>query len=90
MSINIPSFVGTQVVTKDGYFTPVWANIMSQLIEQLQLNYSAEGLTVPDQTASNITLLNTTESANKFLVDSDNDLLKINLGGVFKTIPTIP
>jgi len=81
---------------KDGsgntrYFMhPSWHNFFTQWNIEMQNNASNEGIVMPSQTATNIALLDPT-NPNKFgatLYDRTNNLAKININGVFKTITT--
>lgn len=66
---------------------PYWYGLFSQLNTQMMSNLSNEGFVPPSQPAANIALL--TQSKNGTLVyDSDNDLMKVNINGTFKTITT--
>jgi hypothetical protein len=65
---------------------PDWHSFFSQLTTALQNNFSNEGVTVPNQTTTNIALL-----ANKnfaLLGDNEAHVLKVILNGVVKTITT--
>jgi hypothetical protein len=85
--MNLPFQVSRKIADSDGNITPEWQIIFDQLFSQLNINFSNEGLVVPNQIASNINLL--INSSNFTLIgDSTNNLLKVNLNGVFKTITT--
>lgn len=87
--MTVPNFISTPVIVKDKdgnyYWSPEWRNVMTQLLQQLQDNFSQEGLVVPGQTAANITTLSTALSNQAILYDTDNNLFKGCIGGVFKT-----
>jgi len=55
--MNIPNFIQTPIADKNGNLTPEWANIMTQLLTELQLNVSNEGYKLPQLTQSQITEL---------------------------------
>jgi|GEM_PF-2739321 len=55
--MDIPGYLTTPVVDKNGYLTPDWENIMTQLLNELQLNLSNEGYKLPQLTQSQITQL---------------------------------
>lgn len=84
----IESFIDTQVITKDGYWTPVWKKIIQTLLQEMQINLSDEGLGIPTQSASDIAIIESGNNRPSFLYDSTNDLGKIKIAGVFKTILT--
>lgn len=47
--MNIPDLPTSQIVDKDGFFTDVVKNFFNQLITELRLNASNEGLVAPTQ-----------------------------------------
>lgn len=87
--MNIPNFIDSQVVDKDGKLTDTWKQIFSQLFTQLQGGLSEEGILVPKQSSTDITTLSTTENTGKLIYDKDNNVLKVNINSVFKTISTV-
>lgn len=86
--MEIPSYLEAQVIDENGRFTPVWQRIMQQLLQELQINLSDEGIVMPSQSAANITVLTTAAVNGTLVYDSTNDLPKVNVAGVFKTILT--
>lgn len=94
MSILIPNFSNTKAIDDKGNWTPEWANIMQQLISQLQLNYSNEGLKVPQQTTDVINdigvLPNTPpKTEGSLLVDSTTKELKLYIDGAWHIVPHV-
>lgn len=87
MSIDIPIFVESQVVDNNGYLTPIWRNIFISLFEQLQSNFSDEGLVVPSLPTDSIAQL-TGSDPFTLIGDSTLNLLKVNIAGTFKTVTT--
>lgn len=56
----IPNYIDMQVIDpKTGYFTPQWKAIMQQLMQELQLNASQNGLVAPTQDSATITTIET-------------------------------
>lgn len=86
--MNIPNFIDTKIVNKDGSLTDTWKQILMQTFSELQKNVSAEGYIVPQQTTANITQLNNTKSTGSLLYDKNTSQLKINLNGEFKHLLT--
>ncbi len=86
--MNIPGFLEGRVVDKDGFFTPVWREIMRQVLTQLQINFSDEGYLLPQQPTANVVQLNTTKSLGAILYNTDTDKGMINIAGTFKEIVT--
>lgn len=85
--MNIPTFVTKKIADENGNLTSEWQLIFDQLFSQIGVNLSNEGLVVPSQSSSNISLL--TKSLPFTLVgDSTNNVLKVNLNGIFKTVTT--
>lgn len=42
--MNIPNYVNAPIADKDGNLTTEWANLLQQLLTELQLNAGQEGL----------------------------------------------
>lgn len=95
--MNIPNFLNSKPVDKDGNWTPEWSLIMQQLISALQTNLSDEGFRIPQQTEETIKTLqkqflasaNPTIYYGDILYDVDNNVAKINIMGAFLTIQTV-
>lgn len=65
--MNIPSFSYDFVVNKDGKWSYIWNQIMSQLLQQMQNDLSDEGYVIPSLTTSQISQIaagNVTGSTN--------------------------
>jgi hypothetical protein len=86
--MNIPNFTDTQVVDKNGHFTPQWRQIMSQLMSELQTRMSEESHITPSQTTANIALLNSPDLKGGLLYNSDTNKLNVNINGTFKEVTT--
>lgn len=67
---------------------PAWMNFFTQLIQELQGNVSNEGYKIPALTADQIIQIENQKSNTALVYDSDNNVLRINLNGTFKTITT--
>lgn len=78
-----------KIADKDGNPTEEFHNYMMLLNQALVQMLSNEGIKTPQQTAANITALNTAQSKGALLYDSDNDELKVNINGTFKTVPVV-
>lgn len=74
-----------KVVDKNGYITPEFQLFLDQLILALQTNFKPEGIVVPQESASDITLLTGTQSVGNILYDSTNNAFKGNINGTWKT-----
>jgi len=87
--MKIPVFDNIKFVDKEGYLTPGWSNILQELFQSLQADFSDEGLVIPSQTAADIAKL--TDAPNWTVIgDTTNNLLKIKINGVWKSINTTP
>lgn len=86
--MNIPNFQDVKVVDDNGFFTPEWKHIFSQLFNELQTRMSQESHIVPSQSSSTITQLNVPDYQGGLLYDEDNNKLKVNIAGTFKEVVT--
>jgi hypothetical protein len=84
--MKIPNFEDMQVVTKDGFLTSEWRQILMQLFTELQKNASDEGLIAPSQPTANINQFTGIDKNGAIFYDSDTNQLKVNLNGVIKIV----
>lgn len=93
-SLTFPSYVNAPMVNPtDGNITPDWNIYLAQQSQQLQVNFSESGITLPSQTTTEIANLVTFNLGpngkgrfnNKVFVDSDTGAVQIILDGVLKT-----
>jgi len=89
MSINIPNFLDMQIVNQDGYLTDSAKQMFSQLFSQLQTNLSDEGILIPQQSATNITVLDNIKSKGAIIYNTNTNKAMVNENGSFKTIQTL-
>lgn len=87
--MSIPNFIDCKFVDKDGKLTDTWKMILSQLFSHLQNNLSQEGIKIPQQTTTNIGLLNNIKSLGSLIYDKDTNELKVNINGTFKVVATL-
>ncbi len=88
--MNTPNYTHTALVDKNGNITPEWRVLITQLLQELQINFGDNGLVVPQQTTTNITTLEPDSKNGTLLYDSDTDELKVRLNdGTFHTIQTL-
>ena len=86
-SINLPLIRTVKTPSGDvHYMHETWHACLSQLVTGMQNHFSNEGVTIPNQSTSNIALL----TSKNFALIADNQLnvAKIILNGVVKTITT--
>ncbi len=86
--MNIPNFIDSPIVDKEGRLTPVWKSILMQLITELQKNASDEGIYVPSQSAATILSLGSS-SSGALLYNSDTNKFMACEAGSFRTITTV-
>jgi hypothetical protein len=90
-SLNFPSYVNGKVLSPNGEdFSPDWNIYFAQQSQQLQINFSSSGITLPSQTTAEIADLVTFNNGpfgngrfnNKVFVNSDTGDVDILLNGV--------
>lgn len=88
--MNIPNLphMQTPVVLPTGHIHPDWYKYFMLLTNELQINQSEEGTSIPQQTTNNISLIEANLSTPRFIYDSDLQVPKVSVNGVFKTITT--
>jgi len=84
-----PNFLDSKVVDENGMLTDTWRAILSQVLTQLQINFSHEGLKIPQQSTTNVNALNTSKSIGSLLYDKDTNQLKVNINGTYKVVQTL-
>ena len=84
---NLPHF-SIPVVTSDGGMHTTWYQYFTQLNNELQANQSQEGNYVPLQSTANISSIESKSPLPNFLYDSDLNVLKVAINGVYKTVTT--
>lgn len=100
--MDIPNYLNSPIADKDGYLTPEWSNIMSQLLTELQLNLSNEGYKLPQLTSDQITMLQSIaamgpseaskSNSNMFydITTNDEDAARIFINGVLYKFTLTP
>jgi hypothetical protein len=87
---SLPTLPREKLVTASGDIHPAWRSFHGQLLTYLQANLSQQGYKVPQLTPDQITQLEAdSNTVNTLVIDSTNDVAKINLNGTFKTIQTV-
>lgn len=66
-----------------------WAQYFSQTTQQIQENFSDNGVVLPKQTSANISLLSGSSNIGLMVYDSDTNEFKININGTWKVVQTI-
>jgi hypothetical protein len=67
----------------------VWSSFYSNNNTELTHYFSDSGYLIPDLTETQINNLDANSTKNRLIVDSTNNVLKINLNGVFETVATV-
>lgn len=86
--MQIPNVPHIPIVDDSGNMSPEWANFMSQLITELQLNFNDEGYRLPEQPTSVIDddLTDPEKSTGAMIYDNITDEFKVNIAGVWKVV----
>ncbi len=87
--MNIPTFTDAKITDENGNLTQIWKDIFFQLLNELQDNASDEGLVVPQQTTTNIGLLDPTKYIGALIYDSDTNEFKVNINGTYKVVQVV-
>jgi hypothetical protein len=99
--MNVPNYTHSQVVDKQGFFTQPWELIMTQLLNQLQQNFSPEGLVPANLSSANSSVtppaaggqlaqIQVEALDGTIVYDSNTDQLKVKLhDGTFHVIMTV-
>lgn len=91
--MNIPDFSYDKVVDTNGNWTMAWLQVITQLLQQLQENFSEAGLVGPSQSTANIAVIASSVPQDcTFIYDSDTDEVKVwtgGSGGSFKVVQVV-
>lgn len=88
--MKIPNFANDRFVQENGNMTTVWANIINQLITELQLNLSNEGYVLPQLTTTQISeLTDADKSKGAMVYDSTTNEFKVNINGTWKVVTVV-
>jgi len=88
--MNIPNLphISTPLTVDGGRIHDDWYKYFNQLTNELQINVSQEGTSIPEQTTLNINNIEAKLKTPTLIYDSDLNIPKISVNGVFKTITT--
>ena len=84
--MNVPTFSYDKVIEKDGNWSLIWLQIITQLLQQLQANFSNEGLVIPQQSTDNITTIAANYPNGTLFYNSSTGHVQVIVGGVVKTV----
>ena len=88
--MNIPNFVNAPIADKDGNLTVEWANLLQQLLTELQLNAGAEGLKPsPLPTVDINALVDADLSTGAMVYDTTTNELKVNINGTWRVVTVV-
>ncbi len=82
----VPTFSYDKVVDKEGNWSLIWLQIITQLLQQLQVSFSEEGLVLPQQSSANITVIAASYPNGTMFYNSDTDEFQVIVGGSVKTV----
>ncbi len=86
----IPNFPTSETwVDKEGRPTVEFHKTLASLFTVLQSNLSDEGIFVPQQSTTNIAVLNNALSTGALVYDSTTHELKVNINGTFKVVQVV-
>jgi hypothetical protein len=80
-----PSLPTIPILDSNGNMNYDWQLFFQTLVMALQTNIKPEGIVVPQQSTSNISLLTADESIANIIYDSTTDNFKGNIAGTWKT-----
>lgn len=88
--MNIPNLPHstTPLVTMDGKIHSDWYKWFMLITNELQINQSQEGTSIPVQPTSKIALIQANLQTPRFIYDRDLQVPKVSVNGIFKTITT--
>lgn len=93
--MNVPNLPGmgtpltvTDPATGHGHIHPDWYKYFTQLTNELQVNMSEEGTSIPQQNTANIAKIQNNIFTPRFIYDEQAQEPKVWVNGVFKTITT--
>lgn len=87
----VPNYVHNKLVDENGIITEQWEMLISQLLYQLNRNFSNEGLVPPAQNADNIDIISASERVQEgtLLWNSTTKKLQVRLDdGTFHNVLT--
>lgn len=84
---NLPHMM-TPLTMPSGHIHPDWYLYFTQLTNEMQTNLSQEGTSIPSQSTNNILKIQNGLQSPKIIYDSDLEVPKISVNGIFKTITT--
>lgn len=87
--MNIPNFADAPIVDREGRLTPIWRQIFTQLITELQNNVSEEGFIIPQKSTADIGKLDNIKSKAAIIYNEQTNKFLANENGAFKTIQTV-
>lgn len=88
--MKIPNFANDKFVNENGIMTTTWANIINQLITELQINLSNEGYVLPGLTTTQINdLTDVNKSKGAMVYDETTNEFKVNINGTWKVVQVV-
>ena len=83
--MNIPNYASDQFTDTNGMITAIWSNVITQIIQELQINLSNEGFNMPKLPTTAINkLTSATKSTGAIVYDSTTNQFKGNVNGTWK------
>lgn len=88
--MNVPNLphIDEPITLNGKNINPQWYRAIEQLFTQLQQNLSEEGLSVPQQSTGNISILQASTPKPSILYNKETHQPLISVNGVYKVIQT--
>jgi hypothetical protein len=87
--MKLPNLTTIKVADKDGSMHQDLTNLLGQVLQGLQLNFSDEGYRLPELTSAQIAQLDPTKLPNAIFINSTTQQLIVVLNGAFKTVQVV-
>lgn len=78
------------LVDKNGIITDTWYLFFQQMVQELQVNLSQEGLNIPSQKTSDISKIQSNSPSPCFISNKDTGDAYVLVKGIFEKISTTP
>jgi hypothetical protein len=78
------------LTNKDGMITDEWRDWFSRLAQQLQLNLSEDGYSLPQRQSADVNQLTGPNFLGNILYDAGRNVAVININGALASVNTTP
>lgn len=87
--MNIPSYMHTPMVDKNGMPTDTWQLFFTQLLNQMQTNLSNQGFILPPHEIATVSMVAAQSNGAMVYVQDPNpanDSMQVRINGVYKKV----